>query len=210
MNNFLQKAPGILIGSLLTEAGLITEPTLEAALKIQELVRAGKLTTTRAPELLKLFYSMGSAIEEYIDPSDLTTPQAPKRQGPGPGPGPAQGSGPSSAEQQRRAAGNNQPKDLNLALDLLVRAGLLTPNDIKTATAVRAKHGGDLRMILQAAGKADTKTLEAAVICVDLEKRDLMKVEQTVILLNYCSRSRVGFDEAIDELGWPNPRKQKR
>jgi hypothetical protein len=198
MNNFLQKAPGILIGSLLTESGLITEPTLEAALKIQELVRAGRLEPTRATELLKLFYSMGSAIEEYIDPSDLKAPEAPRKPAPSP------------AEQQRRAAGNNQPKDLTPAFDLLCKAGLLTPSDIRTASAVRAKHGGDIRMILQAAGKADTKTLDAAVICVGLEKQDLMKVEQCVILLNYCNRSRVGFDEAIDELGWPNPRKQKR
>jgi hypothetical protein len=198
MGNFLKKAPGILIGSLLTEAGLITEPTLEAALKIQELVRGGKLTPSRAPELLKLFYSMGASIEEYIDPSDLSSPEAAKKPQP------------TSSEQQRRAAAGQQPKELTSALDLLIKAGLLTPNDIKTASAVRAKHGGDLRMILQAAGKADTKTLDAAVVCVGLERQDLMKVEQCVILLNYCSRSRVGFDEAIDELGWPNPRKQKR
>jgi len=202
MNNFLQKAPGILLGSLLTDAGLITEPTLEAALKIQELVRAGRLDPTRATELLKLFYSMGSAIEEYIDPADLKKPDAAKKPN-------AQPTAPASAE-QRRAAGSNQPKELTSALDLLIKAGLITQNDIKTANAVRAKHGGDLRMILQAAGKADTKTLDAAVVCVDLERQGLMKMEQCVILLNYCSRSRVGFDEAIDELGWPNPRKQRR
>jgi hypothetical protein len=36
-----------------------------------------------------------------------------------------------------------------------------------------------------------------------------MKVEQCIIALNYCSRSRVGFDAALEELGWPNPRKPK-
>lgn len=37
-----------------------------------------------------------------------------------------------------------------------------------------------------------------------------MKTEQCVIVLNYCNRSRVGFDEAIDELNWENPKHAKK
>jgi hypothetical protein len=192
---YLEKRPGILIGSLLTEAELITEPTLEAALKIQELVKQGRLTAVRAPEILKMFFSMGPSIEDYIDPSDLKLIEAPK---------------PAPSLQPRSTAPQPPNKDLNLALSLLIKAGVLKESDVKMASQVRAKHGGDIRNILQAAGKFDHKTIDAALICVDLERRGVLKVEQCVIALNYCSRSRVGFDEAIDELGWENPRKQKK
>jgi hypothetical protein len=190
--NYLEKRPGILIGSLLTEAELITEPTLEAALKIQELVRQGRLTATRAPEILKMFFSMGPSIEDYIDPSDLKpieTKAAPSLQ-------------------PRGAQPPN--KDMSLALSMLIKAGILKENDVKMANQVRQKHGGDIKNILQAAGKFDSKTIDAALICIDMERRGVMKLEQCIIALNFCSRSRVGFDEALDELGWENPRKQKK
>jgi hypothetical protein len=192
---YLEKRPGILIGSLLTDAELITEPTLEAALKIQELVRQGRLSATRAPEILKMFFSMGPSIEDYIDPSDFLKPPVEAK--------------PAAPSMQPRGA---QPpnKDLNVALNMLIKAGIIKENDVKLANQVRAKHGGDLRNILQAAGKFDAKTIDAALICVDLERRGVMKTEQCMIALNYCSRSRVGFDEAVEELGWENPRKQKK
>ena len=75
------------------------------------------------------------------------------------------------------------------------------------ARKVVFRHGGDIRNILQAAGKVDSKTMSAAMICASLVKASSMKVEQCIIALNYCSRSRVGFDEALEELRWENPRK---
>ncbi len=200
------KRPGILLGALLTEAGLITEPTLEAALKIQEFVNDGRLDVTRGPELLKLFYSMGAAIEEYIDPSDLITPAKRQAALPPTQNRPNQGQS-SGAPRSSNAPGPN--KDLSAALELLTKAGILTDSDIKTANGVRAKHGGDVRAILQAAGKVDAKTMDAAVICIRLEQEGSFKFEQAMIALNYCSRSRVGFDEALEEMGWPNPRKPR-
>lgn len=61
--------------------------------------------------------------------------------------------------------------------------------------------------ILKSAGKLEMKTYEAAVTCIRLIHVGKMKVEQCIIALNYCSRSRVGFDEAMEELNWPNPKK---
>ncbi|PWU00499.1 MAG: hypothetical protein C5B53_04005 [Candidatus Melainabacteria bacterium] len=207
--NLLQKRPNITIGTLLTEAELITEPTLQAALKIQDLVRAGRLTSSRAPEILKLFFSMGAAIEDYIDPSDFVANKAggkseaarsePAKVQPQPG----QPAAPAAAQ----APPSPQVIELRQAFDLLIKSSLLTEDDIKTANEVRKKHGGDMRNILQAAGKVDSKTMQAAIICGHLVKDNLMKVEQCIIALNYCSRSRVGFDEAMEELHWENPRK---
>jgi hypothetical protein len=36
-------------------------------------------------------------------------------------------------------------------------------------------------------------------------KEDRMKLEQVMIVLNFCQRSRMTFDEAIEELGWDAP-----
>lgn len=186
--DLLQKRPNVLLGALLTRAELITEPTLEAALKVQDLVRAGRISTNRAPEILKLFFSMGASIEDYIDPSDFLTGKGAK------------------ADAAKKAPAVDL-KELRQAFDLLIKSGLLTEDDIKTSNEVREKHGGDIRNILQAAGKVDSKTMSAAMICASLVKASSMKVEQCIIALNYCSRSRVGFDEALEELRWENPRK---
>jgi hypothetical protein len=192
--DMLEKKPGILIGSLLTKAELITEPTLEAALKIQDLVKNGRLTPERAPEILKMLFSMGASIEDYIDPKDLLTVDAKKAPG----------------GQAARDTGIKAPREVSmLAYDLLIKAGLLKEEDLNAAQKVCAKHGGNIKSVLEAAGKSDGKTVEAAFICVDLERQGVMKVEKCIIALNYCSRSRVTFDEAMEELGWDNPHKSK-
>lgn len=203
--NLLKQKPNILLGTLLSDAELITEPTLEAALKIQELVRSGKISTLRAPNILKLFFSMGAAIEDYIDPSDLLDSTA------------TNGSG----SRNHLAADTNETAkvntfssqsaksatdDIRQALAILLKAELISQVDIDTASAVRQKHGGDLAKILLAAGKIDEAVLSAALIAASLINEGLMKVEQCVIALNFCSRSRVSFDEALTELNWVNPR----
>ena len=51
---------------------------------------------------------------------------------------------------------------------------------------------------------------EAAMSCLPLIQLGLMKLEQCVIALQYCSRMRVDFDTALDELGWTKPRKARK
>lgn len=90
---------------------------------------------------------------------------------------------------------------------MLQKAGILTESDVKDALDVRQTIGGDLVSILESAGKLNKKTVDAAFVCLPLIREGLMKTEQCIIALNYCSRMRVGFDEALDEMGWQNPRK---
>lgn len=172
-------------------------PTLDAALKLQEMVRDEKMSPEAAPEALKKLHSMGRNIDQYLTDADLTSAGKQARQS-----GPGSGTLPQSPQQAQVA-------DTKAAFDLLQKAGLLNEADLKTASQVRAKHGGDMVQILQSAGKLDRTTYDAATICLPLIREGLMKVEQCIIALNYCNRSRVGFDAALDELGWPNPRKKK-
>lgn len=195
--NLMSKRSNILMGNLLQEAGFISLPTLEAALKLQELVRDEKLSPEQAPEVLKKLHSMGRNIDQYLSDADLTPAgQRARTGGPQPGGGQRAGAPPPGVSEQKAA------------FDLLQKAGLLNENDLKTASEVRRKHGGDMVQILQSAGKLDVTTYEAASICLPLIREGLMKVEQCIIALNYCNRSRVGFDAALEELGWPNPRKR--
>jgi hypothetical protein len=112
-----------------------------------------------------------------------------------------------SAAPNRGASSNADIGEQRAAFDLLQKAGLLKEDDIKSASQVRSKHGGDMVQILQAANKLDATTFKAASTCVPLIRDNKMKAEQCIIALNYCSRSRVDFETALDELGWPNPLK---
>ncbi|HNB16233.1 MAG TPA: hypothetical protein PLC15_12680, partial [Candidatus Obscuribacter sp.] len=199
--HLIDKRANILLGTLLKEAGLISEPTLEAALKLQELVRDEKLTTEKAPDVLKRLHAMGGSIDQYLTKGDLEKPaglQAGSRQAV---------AGHEQAQARPQAPAQGGQRDLKGAFDLLQKAQLLTESDLTTAVNVRKKHGGDVVQILEAAGKVHQKTVEAALTSLPLIREGLMKIEQVIMALNYCERMRVGFDEALDEMGWQNPRK---
>lgn len=207
--DLVSKRANILLGNLLVEAGLITSPSLEAALKMQDLVRAEKVSATTAPDVLRKFHSLGASIDQYISEADLLSGGGTSGSGSSAGARPAQGKTQGAAAPSGSQQGSPmKDAEIKPAFDLLIKAGILTDNDIKTALGVRSKHGGVLREIVQAAGKVDPKTVDAALICVQLINKGDLKVEQCIIALNYCSRSRVGFDEALEELNWPNPRKR--
>ncbi len=214
--HLLDKRPNVLLGSMLKNAGLISEPTLEAALKLQDLIRDERMSPERAPHVLKRLHAMGGNIDQYLTPEDtsleppslLDAPAKPKKPEPAKPPQAAGASGGPGA-----GAGAGAPagakRNLKPAFDLLQTAGILSAEDIKVALEVRKSHGGDLVGILEAASKVSRKTVDAAFVCLPLIREGLLKVEQCIIALNYCSRMRVGFDDALDEMGWQNPRKMR-
>jgi hypothetical protein len=189
-----ESGTNILLGALLFEAEFINQPTLDAALKLQDMVREGKLSAAKAPEALKRLHTMGSSIDQYINKGEIK----------------GGSSSPSSGSSSAKSAGSSSSTNVaeqRAAFDLLQKAGLLKEEDLKSAQQVRSKHGGDMVMIMIAASKLDQVTYKAATTCVPLIRDNKMKVEQCIIALNYCSRSRVDFDTALEEMGWPNPLK---
>jgi hypothetical protein len=100
---------------------------------------------------------------------------------------------------------NKDQPEVDRAINLLRYAGMLEPQDMEAAADIRAKHGGDLLNILVSAGKLDEVTLEAAIQCQYFVNQNRLKVEQSVILLHFCQRSRITLDEAIEELGFEKP-----
>ena len=184
--HLIDKRANVLLGTMLQEAGLISEPTLEAALKLQEMVRDEKMTPEKAPEVLKRLHAMGGSIDQYLTKGDLDrSAQLGAR------PAPTQ---PQQQAKPAQAPQGAQTKDLKGAFDLLQKAQLLTENDLTTAINVRKKHGGDVVQILEAAGKVHKNTVEAALTSLPLSREGLKKIEQVSMALNYCDRMRVIFD----------------
>ncbi len=221
--SLISKTQTLDIGTLLLNAHLIKQSTLEAALKIQGMVDDGKLDPEIAPAALERFHGEGSKIDAYLSGDVLEKMRDKAKQAPvvpPPKPTTAQASVPAGgapgapAADGKQAApvkkGQKSPEEIQKirnAFDLLKQAGIITDTDIQTAQTVLRKHGGDIVEILVSAGKFDKNTFEAAHIVRPLIDATLMKLEQAIIVLNYCCRSRVDFDTAIDEMGWQNPRK---
>lgn len=189
--SLITKRSAVLLGELMTGAGLVTKISLDAALRIQELVQDKLLSPEEAVQVLRAHHNKGTQIDSYIE-ATLKSGQVP----PMPAAAPA-------------AVPGRDPALMRGALELLIQSGVVTTPDVEAANGVRSKFGGDLFAILEAAGKVDAKTVEAAFICQPLIQSGSMKVEQCIIALNYCSRMRVSFDDAIEGMNWPNPRKLK-
>lgn len=205
--HLIDKRANILLGTMLKEAGLISDPTLEAALKLQELVREEKMSVDKAPEVLKRLHAMGSSIDQYLTKGDFDkSAGASFASTPKPAAAPAKPA-PQAGQNQGQGQPAGQGRDLKGAFDILQKAQLLTESDLTTAMNVRKKHGGDIVQILEAAGKVNSKTVDAAVTSLPLIREGLMKIEQVIMALNYCERMRVSFDDALEEMGWQNPRK---
>ncbi len=190
----ISKRTDVTLNNLLLESGLLNSQSLDAAIRMQDLVEEKQLSARDAARVLARYHNKGKTIEQFVSVAmQELADGAP---------------GASGASQCGGASGGQAMVSVKDALDLLVRAGVLTDNDIQTANEVRKKHGGDISKILGAANKLDDKTFEAAVICVPLLREGAMKIEQISIALQYCSRMRTSFDDACNELNWPNPRKR--
>jgi len=69
-NDLFEKKPNILLGHFLVEAGLLPEPTLDAALRMQELVRVGAFSNSQAAEAVRRAHQRGGALDASIEPLD--------------------------------------------------------------------------------------------------------------------------------------------
>jgi hypothetical protein len=65
--DLFKKRPNILLGHFLVEAGLVPEPTLDAALRVQELVKAGAFTNSQAAEAVRRAHQRGGALDAAIE-----------------------------------------------------------------------------------------------------------------------------------------------
>lgn len=199
--SLISKRAKVQLGKLLVDAKLISPSTLDAALKLQEMVEDGQVSADEAPSTLALHHTKGASIDQFHSQRESELVLNKEEQ-------PRIGEIPETSKLPITPP--KSAAEAKAAFDLLQKAVLLTEDDLKTAQRVRTKHGGDFIQILQHAGKLDKYTFESAVACLPLIQLGLMKVEQCIIALQYCNRMRVDFDTAVEELGWQNPRKMRK
>ncbi|MBX9685349.1 MAG: hypothetical protein K2X27_01530 [Candidatus Obscuribacterales bacterium] len=188
--------PNLLLGHLFVEAGVVGEKCLDAALKLQEMVRESKLSSEQAVMAMRRAAELGGNLDDDIiawakDPENVQKRAAKAAASQSAAPRP-------SSETAAPPARDNVASQR--VADLLKQAGLVTEEDLETARKVRSKHGGDLSQILVSAGKLNGKTVEAAAEVQNLVAVGRLRIDKAIMALHYCERMRVGLKEALSEL----------
>ena len=80
-NDLIKKRPNILLGTFLVEASLVPEPTIEAALELQSMIKKAQITQAQAAIALRRFHEKGGHVDSHI-PEDLSPLSQRKFQGP--------------------------------------------------------------------------------------------------------------------------------
>jgi hypothetical protein len=234
-SDLITKRPNVLLGDFLVETGLIPATTLEAALQLQEMVRNGSLSTTQAAEAVRRAHNRGGQVEQFSPSAPPADSSGARVNAPPLGEILVEAglirisilkaalnlqevvrTGALSKEEAVEAfiqehfgkagkQGTGESSHEQNILELFIKARLIQPGDLETAISVKKKHGGEVSKILESAGKVDRITYEAAGRCQTLLEEKRLKIEQAIIALHYCQRSRVTFDDAIEELGWEKP-----
>jgi len=195
-------SPNLLLGHLFVESGIIPEKCLDAALKLQELVRKGQMNNEQAVLAMKRTAELGGYIDDDIIEWAKDPEAVQKRAGRSAGAASAPGKGPAGPA-AAKAAPPAQARD-NVAsqriADLLKQAGLVSEEDLETARKVKSKHGGDISQILVSAGRLNSKTVDAAADVQNLVAVGRLRIDKAIMALHYCERMRVGLKEALSEL----------
>jgi len=205
--------PNVHLGYLLVGAGIIPEPVLDAALKVQEMVRTEELTAEQAVDTLRRTYQRSAPKTDKPAPKAEPKPQTkaePQAQAkPQPAPPKPQAPPQPQPPPEPAVAATGMRTDYSEAkqvCEFLRQAGLVSTQDVEAASRLKKRDGGELELLVSA-GTIDKRTHEAALSCWRMIKDNLLKAEQGIIALHYCQRMRVSLPEALMELGWQYPMK---
>lgn len=86
--------------------------------------------------------------------------------------------------------------------NLLKMSGLITDADLRKAEEVASPPIIDISACLLEASIIDRETIEAARQCLELIRDERLKVEQAIVVLSYCVRSRITVKKTLEELAW--------
>jgi hypothetical protein len=226
----IAKKPNILLGHFLVEAGLVPEPTLDAALRVQELVKTGAFTNSQAAEAVRRAHQRGGALDE--NPKSGKRPANLKSIGPPLGQILVEAglitvsvlkeslrlqelirTGKMSQEdacktlydehvgvEAKEDKADEDSPRINRVIRLLVNTGILSNQDLVTARNTRHKSGGKVSTILLSAQKIDKKIFEAAEECEVLFTEEKIDLEQATAALKECKKRNVKFRYIADEM----------
>lgn len=165
-----------MLGNMFVEAGILPEPALEAALKLQELVRHGQLSDAAAVEALKYAASHEGHLEESLEKKYWAIKSQPRN-------------GPAKAQ--------------FVPIDLIKEAGIVSEQDVQAAQNVRRKHGGEVANILVSAGKIMPETLKAATRCIEMIIYGRMRHDMALTIIQQCQKNNCDIETACSTLNIP-------
>lgn len=103
------------------------------------------------------------------------------------------------------AAAQDQKETLPVLGELLKMTGLVNDTDIQEAIDLSNKYPSLIGKMLVVSGAIDEAILIASLRCQYLLKHGFISLEEAIRALQYTSKNRVSFDDALDELGIHNP-----
>lgn len=86
--------------------------------------------------------------------------------------------------------------------NLLKMASIISDEDIRKAEELAAPPVIDTSACLIESAAITPETLEAARQCLELIRTERLKVEQAIVVLSYCVRSRISVKQTLEELAW--------
>jgi hypothetical protein len=199
------------IGEILVTSGALPSKVLEAAVRLQDLARDKAITNQRVTELLRQLHSTGCNLDDLLKGTPPVAIQA---------------RGDMLLEQEENKITSEERKkvsqvmkvikeaDLGSAaakqrcndiLELLLMASILSHEAIEAELKANKDNAVDTIKALLVREALEPTTFEAAVGCIKLIELERFKIEQAVIALGYCSRSRVALKDAISDLNWLIP-----
>jgi hypothetical protein len=87
-------------------------------------------------------------------------------------------------------------------VSLLKMAGIVLPEQIEAAKVHCREQVADLSIYLRDLGIVDPQSLRLGRDCLRLIRDDTLKINQAIVLLNYCARSGISLQQGLQELAW--------
>lgn len=161
------------IGQILVESGLVGENVVEAALDLQDLIRANKISPNKAVDVLRRCNETGNSVVEELESFVAEIP-----------------------------AGNELPREDARLLELVHGLSFLSDSDLKKIVSELKGSGMNAEQYLVEHKLVSTSRLEAAKKCRVLLEGGVLTLEQSIFAVHMWLWSGGELEDVLREIGW--------
>lgn len=161
------------IGQILVESGLVGENVVEAALDLQDLIRANKISPNKAVDVLRRCNETGNSVVEELESFVAEIP-----------------------------ADNELPREDARLLELVHGLSFLSDSDFKKIVSELKGSGMNAEQYLVEHKLVSTSRLEAAKKCRVLLEGGVLTLEQSIFAVHMWLWSGGELEDVLREIGW--------
>lgn len=161
------------IGQILVESGLVGENVVEAALDLQDLIRANKISPNKAVDVLRRCNETGNSVAEELESFVAEIP-----------------------------ADNELPREDARLLELVHGLSFLSDSDFKKIVSELKGSGMNAEQYLVEHKLVSTSRLEAAKKCRVLLEGGVLTLEQSIFAVHMWLWSGGELEDVLREIGW--------